>query len=235
MTGSRFLACFAALALSTSACGVFKSSDSKGEGPRGGAIGDEFTEEPTSAPTTAKPTTTRRAPAAPAPAPAPANPDACRPGDNSSEVRYDPGIVLELTVSTTCAARATNISLSLKVTNKSSRDVLYDPAQIERFSIKPPPGTNKPSWRDRDCTPPPAERRQEAKPIGPGSTLEFTSKYPAPDSVADRERCRKLESGPYDAHAVFVLCDGALDRDGYCEGSRAEQLFAQPIRINFAP
>lgn len=229
MTGSRFLACFAALALSTSACGVFKSPDSKSDGPRGGAIGDEFTEEPTTVPATLKTTTTvKRTPRVTA------DPDVCKPGDNTSEVRYDPGIVLELTVSTTCATRATNITFNLKVTNKTQREVKYDPAQLEIFSIKPPRGQNKPSWRDRDCTPPPVERRQVAKDIAPGATLELTSKYPGPDSVADREKCRKLETGAYDAHAVFVLCDGAIGRDGFCESSRADQLFAQPIRINFS-
>ncbi|HVE94098.1 MAG TPA: hypothetical protein VNB24_04195 [Acidimicrobiales bacterium] len=230
MTGTRFLACFAALALSTSACGVLKSPDSKSDGPRGGAIGDEFTEEPTSAPTTAKPTTTVRRPATRATT----DPDACRPGDNTSEVRYDPGLVLELKVSTTCAVKATNITFNLKITNTSPREIRWDPNQIEYFSIKPPRGENKPSWRDRDCTPLPTDRRQLAKTMTPGQTIEFTNKYPGPDSVADREKCRKLESGAYDAHAVFVLCEGPAFNDGYCEASKADQLFAQPIRINFA-
>lgn len=230
MTGSRLLAGFAALALSTSACGVFKSTDSSKEAkPRGGEIGAGLPEEETTVATTAKPTTTR-----PAPKPT-VDPNICKPGDNTSEVRYDPGIVLLFTVSTTCATRTTDVLFKLKVTNSSAREIRYNPNQFEFFSIKAPRGENKSSWKDRDCTPPPTgDRNKPARTLVPGAALDFSAKYPGPDGVADREKCRKLEGGAYDAHAVFLLCEDDAYVDGYCNMGKATQLFAQPIRINFA-
>jgi hypothetical protein len=217
------LFCAAAL-LASGACGRFGSN--KAATPTtllGDGVGSGLTVPTTAAPapaTTAKPATT----AAPAPK--------CPYTDPTSEIAYANRLKLTLTVSTLCPKHADDIGFTLKVTNVSSEVVHYDKNQAQFFSLLAyPQGTGRRRWEDTNCQPPSRDRNAPAANLAPGASVTFDTLYPAPKSVSDREKCRRLEAGGYQAHAVFLVCDAAAYTDGYCDISKDTQYTAEPVTI----
>ncbi len=218
---SSRIALAVALALLLGACGRFSSSDSTDTSATTapGEIGAGLTvpAAPTTVAGTKATTTLAKA--------------KCPNTDPTSEIRYDRGIAIELTVSTLCPAHASDIGFTMKVTNTSSEGVHYDVNQAQFFTIRAPRGEQKRRWEDTDCARPTGDRNKPAATLAPGATITITGMYPAPPSVTNREACRRLETGNYDAGGVFLVCDDAAYTDGYCDIAKDTQFFAQPVRI----
>ncbi|MEY2425250.1 MAG: hypothetical protein QOI61_822 [Actinomycetota bacterium] len=217
----RILPLLVALALATSACGLFGSNKPTpttllGEGD---GVGAGLTTPTTAAAavTTAKPTVTAAG-------------FVCPHKDPTSEIEYGGRVRIALTVSKLCPSRAEDITLSMKVTNISGAAFHYDKNQAQFFSMLAyPSGSGRLRWEDTSCQPPSRDRNAPAGTINPGESVNFSTLYPAPKSVADREKCRRLQSGGYQAKAVFLVCDGDAYTDGYCDISKDTQFQAEPV------
>ncbi len=219
----RLLPLLVALALATSACGGGSGKPTPTTLLGEGGVGADLLT------TTAPPAPTTTAASASAPA-ATAPSFKCPHKDATSEIEYDGRVRIALTVSKLCPKRAEDITLSMKVTNISASAFHYDRNQAQFFSmLAHPAGSGRLRWTDTDCVPPSRDRNETAGTLGAGESLSFSSLYPAPTSVADREKCRRLQPGGYQAKALFLLCDGAAFSDGYCDLSKATQLEAHPV------
>jgi hypothetical protein len=221
----RILGLLCAAALVTSgACGRFGSS--KASAPTtllGDGVGSGLT-VPT---TTAAPPTTAGKPAATS-SPAPK----CQYTDPNSEIVYANRLKLALAVSTLCPKHADDIGFTLTVTNVSSEVVHYDKNQAQFFSLLAyPQGSGRLRWEDTNCQPPARDRNAPAANLNPGQSVTFSTLYPAPKSVSDREKCRRLEAGGYAANAVFLVCDNSYT-DGYCDISKDTQFTAEHVLID---
>lgn len=118
----------------------------------------------------------------------------------------------------------------MKVTNISSAAFHYDKNQAQFFSLLAyPTGSGRLRWEDTSCQPPSRDRNAPAGTLAPGDSLNFSTLYPAPKSVAEREKCRRLQPGGYQAKAVFLVCDGDAYTDGYCDISKDTQFQAHPV------
>jgi hypothetical protein len=214
----------AGLALVAAACGGGGGGDkSSGTTLLGGdEIGSNL-----STPTTAAPVTTTAAPATTAPV------AKCPYTDPVSEIEYGGRLRLTLTVSVLCPRKPDDIAFTLKVTNTSSEAIHYDKNQGLMFSLLAhPTGAGRSRWEDTHCEPPPRDRNEPAGTLAAGQSLTFNTLYPAPKSVSDREKCRRLEPGGYAANAVFLVCDGDAYIDGYCDLSKDTQYKAHPVLID---
>ena len=220
----RILVVLSATVLALSgACGGGKGKSSSttllGEGS---GVGAQLTTPTTAAPvTTAKPVATT------------ASASRCPYTDPVSEIEYGGRVRLTLTVSVLCPTRASDIALTLKVTNISKDAFHYDKNQAQFFSLLAhPTGSGRIRWEDTNCNPAPRDRSAPAGTLNAGEAVTFNALYPAPKTTADREKCRRLEVGAYAANAVFLLCDGAAYTDGYCDLSKDTQLKAEPVLID---
>jgi hypothetical protein len=208
----------------TGACGRFSSGKSSpttllGDGT---GVGAGLT-TPT---TTPPPVTTAKPAATTTPAPK------CPYSDPNSEIVYGNRIKLDLTLSPLCPKHADDIALTLKVTNVSSAVVHYDKNQSQFFSLLAyPQGSGRIRWEDTNCQPATGSGTTPAGDLAPGASLTFNGLYPAPKSVGDREKCRRLEAGGYSGNAVFLVCDDSYT-DGYCDISKDTQYKAQPVLID---
>lgn len=215
-----------AVALVASGCGSFGSTASD----KGGTTtllgeGDEIGSGFTTAATAPRTTTTTTAP--------PTTEPPCPYTDRVSEIEYDGRLRLTLTISHLCPNKVDDIGLSLRVTNLSDDPIHYDKNQAHLFSLLPhPPGSGRIRWEDTNCQPPSGARNEPAGVFPAGATLTFNGLYPAPESVGDREKCRRLEVGSYTANAVFLVCEGAAYTDGYCDISKDTQYKATPVLID---
>ena len=220
----RLLALVFALVALTAGCGRFSSGKSSpttllGEGE---GVGAEIVELSTTVPTT-----TSIPPATTSPR------FVCPYKDPTSVIEYGGRLRLSLTVSALCPKHAEDIALTLKVTNISSTAIHYDKNQAQFFSLLAyPPGTGRSRWEDTDCQPPSRDRNAPAATLNAGDSVTFSTTYPAPASVATREKCRRLQNGDYDANALFLVCDSAAYTDGYCDITQDTQYKAEPVRIN---
>lgn len=188
--------------------------------------GDEIGADLTTPPTAARATTTVP-PATTSPA------SRCPYTDPVSEIEYGGRLRLTLSVSALCPTRAADITLTLKVTNISKDAIHYDKNQGQFFSfLAYPTGSGRGRWEDTNCSPPPRNRQSPAGTLSAGDAITFSTLYPAPKSVADREKCRNLEVGSYAANAVILVCDGDAYADGYCDLSRDTQFKAEPVPID---
>jgi hypothetical protein len=168
-----------------------------------------------------------------APANTTAAPNPCPYSDPVSEIEYGGRLRLTLTVSALCPRFAEDITLTLKVTNISQATVNYDKNQAQFFSFFAyPKGSGRRRWEDTNCQPPSRDRNAPAATLNPGQAVTFSTLYPAPKSVANRETCRRLEIGGYEANAVFLACEGDAYVDGYCDIYKDTQYKAQPVRID---
>jgi hypothetical protein len=176
--------------------------------------------------------TTRTPPVTTAPGKTTATVAACPHKDPTSEIEYGGRLRLTLTLSTLCPAHADDIGFTLKLTNISSSPIHYDKNQAQFFSLLAyPSGSGRIRWEDTNCQPPARDRNAPAATLNAGESTTITSLYPAAKSVADREKCRRLQAGDYDANALFLVCDDAAYTDGYCDISKDTQYKAQPVRI----
>lgn len=226
-----FLVIALALALLLSACGKFSSSDSDRSASSGttepGEVGAGLGVASTQPLVTRAGAVTTAAPSAPAAT------DPCKTKPSSTTVTRDSRLKMVLNVSGVCFKRADNIGLSLVVTNTSSQTINYDANQRNFFTIRAPQGEQKRRWEDDDCVPPTGDGQKRALTLAPGATVKFETLYPAPQSVANRESCRRLETGDYDVHATFLVCDESF-QDGYCDIAKDTQYRADPVNITLA-
>lgn len=192
----------------------------------GGDVGSDLAVPTTPAPTVAPVTTA---------APVTASGPACPRTSGSSEIVFESGLKLALSVSKTCPKVGEDITLTLNVTNGSNAVVHYDPNQAQMFTIKAPPGEQRPRWEDDDCNPPTGDRNKPAVSINAGQTTTFKTTFPGPAGAATREKCRKLVAGSYDAMALLLVCEGAAYVDGYCDLSKDAQYNAEPVRLTLLP
>ena len=187
--GRARISLIVALALVFGGCGRFSSSSSSESSGTTvpGEIGVGLT-VPTS-PTTSSPA--RAATTQPA--------SRCAHSDPTSEIRYDRGLTIELTVTPLCPAHADDIRLTMKVTNTSGSAIRYDVNQTQFFTIKAPRGEQKRRWEDTDCNKPTGGGDKPAATLAAGASVTIAGTYPAAAGVANREMCRRLELGAYDA------------------------------------
>lgn len=226
MNRCRVLVCAAALVALTAACGGGGGSSSPttllGEGGVGAGLTTPDSEPV--ATTEAPPVATTEAAAK------------CPHTDPVSEIEYGGRLRLRLTVSALCPSRAADIALTLKVTNISNQAITYDRNQAQFFSLLAhPAGSGRIRWEDTNCEPPSRDRNATAGTLAAGASLTFNGLYPAPTSVGDREKCRRLEPGGYAAHAVFLVCEGDAYVDGYCDISKDTQFKAHPVLVEVRP
>jgi hypothetical protein len=219
----RLLYLGAAALMVTSACGVFGSNKPTpttllGEGD---GVGAGLTTPTTATSPTGSPSATTAAV------------DPCPYKDPVSEIEYGGRLRLTLTVSALCPRFAEDITLTLKVTNLSQEPINYDKNQAQFFSfLAYPKGSGRRRWEDTNCQPASRDRNAPAATLAAGQSLTFSTLYPAPKSVANRETCRRLEVGGYEANAVFLACEGEAFVDGYCDIYKDTQYKAQPVRID---
>jgi nitrite reductase/ring-hydroxylating ferredoxin subunit len=223
----RILPLLLALVVLTAGCGRFGSAKkSSSTTLLGDGVGSGL-----SVPTTA----TTAAPVTTAAGKTKATVAACPHTDPTSEIEYGGRLRLSLTLSVLCPQHADDIAFTLKVTNISSAPVHYDKNQAQFFSLLAyPSGSGRIRWEDTNCQPPSRDRNAPAATLNPGESITINTLYPAPKAVADREKCRRLQAGDYDANGLFLACDGEAYTDGYCDISKDTQYKAQPIRITVA-
>jgi hypothetical protein len=208
-----------------SGCGKFSSSNGSATPTTApGEIGAGLTVSTTAGP--AATTTTARAASGSAPGAA-----ACPHSQSSSDITYANAVRVQLHVAALCPAHADDIALTMTVTNTSSALIHYDPNQEVIFSITAPRGQNKPRWQDNYCATPAADTHKPALNLAAGQSVTFTSLYPGPTATANRETCRKLEIGDYEANALFLVCGQTSYQDGYCSTSEDTQYAAQAIPL----
>jgi hypothetical protein len=206
------LACLLAL---SGACG----GGSSDEQPEPGGVGAGLQARTTLTGVTQPSATTRVTAAA----------DPCATKPTSTSVVRDNRLKMVLSVSGVCFDSAADIGLSLVVTNTSSSVIHYDPNQLTVFAIRAPRGEQKRRWEDDDCATRTAEKKR-ALDLAPGASVTLATTYPAPANVADRDSCRRLETGDYEVQATLLVCDESYE-DGYCDTAKDTQYQADPLTI----
>ncbi len=210
------------------ACGKFSSKDASDATtiPEIGG-GLNVPTSPTHAPTTTSTTTKAKAPGATT------ADDLCPTKAPSSEITYENRVKIAMKTSRTCAAHKDDITFTMTVTNVSKDAVHYDANQLLRFTVRAPASEQKHRWEDDDCVTAPSDRNKKALTLNAGEGASFTSVYPGPVDFAQRETCRKLDTGLYEVHGVFLVCDESY-QDGYCDITKDTQYQGDPIRITLS-
>lgn len=142
----------------------------------------------------------------------------------------DNRLKMTLSVTGVCFKHSDDFTMSLVVTNTSSTPIHYDANQTNFFTVRAPAGEQKRRWEDDDCVPSTGNGQKTALTLAPGASATFTAVYPADKSVGKRESCRRLETGGYDVHATFLVCDESYE-DGYCDIAKDTQYKADPVNI----